>query len=317
MGLSSMKICRLNLGLAMLVLLMGTGVPVLADEFAFRDGDRVLLLGNTVMERAQESEWLEAGLVLAAPGTDFIVRNLGWSGDTVFGEARSYFGPPAEGFDRLRKQVSEFKPTVVFVCYGAVAAWDGEAGMEAFLAGYRELLKMLRAESAVREIIVLSPPPAENPGAPLPDMTAYNENLGLYAAAIGVMTGELDSRFADWFGGMQSVLDESDAKLTDNGIHFNDGGYRQLAKVAVTSLGLPWRVDEADAAVVAGLREKIKRKNRLYFHRWRPTNETYLFGFRAHEQGQNAKEIPMYDPLVAKADAEINELKRALDNHED
>jgi hypothetical protein len=36
-----------------------------------------------------------------------------------------------------------------------------------------------------------------------------------------------------------------------------------------------------------------------------------LFGFRKHEQGQNAKEIPMFDPLIEAADKRIQELKRA------
>jgi lysophospholipase L1-like esterase len=296
---------------AMAVLLCGAG-SARAGDFSLRDGDRVLLLGNTVVERAQESEWLETGLALSAPNADVAVRNLGWSGDTVFGEARSYFGPPVEGFDRLRKRVRAFQPTVIFVCYGAVAAWEGEAGLESFLGGYRELLKMLRTESAVRELVVISPPPAENRGAPLPDMRGYNEMLGAYAAAIRVMTEELDCRWVDWYGGMQAVFDEEGEPLTDNGIHFTGDGYRRLARLMATSLGLPWSVDELNVEALEGLRQKIKRKNRLYFHQWRPTNETYLFGFRAHEQGQNAKEIPMYDPLVAKADDEINALKRGL-----
>jgi hypothetical protein len=32
-------------------------------------------------------------------------------------------------------------------------------------------------------------------------------------------------------------------------------------------------------------------ENDLFFHRFRPANSTYLFGFRKHEQGQNAKEM--------------------------
>ena len=51
-------------------------------------------------------------------------------------------------------------------------------------------------------------------------------------------------------------------------------------------------------------------KNRLYFHRWRPENETYIFGFRKKEQGQNAVEIPQFDPLVAAKEAEINAAKK-------
>jgi hypothetical protein len=64
-----------------------------------------------------------------------------------------------------------------------------------------------------------------------------------------------------------------------------------------------------DCEQVERLRAAIIEKNRLYFYRWRPQNETYLFGFRKHEQGQNAREIPQFDPLVAKAETEIGKLR--------
>ena len=56
------------------------------------------------------------------------------------------------------------------------------------------------------------------------------------------------------------------------------------------------------------LRSAIRKKNELYFYRWRPQNETYLFGFRKHEQGKNAREVAEFDPLVAAAEAEIDKL---------
>ena len=59
------------------------------------------------------------------------------------------------------------------------------------------------------------------------------------------------------------------------------------------------------------LRAAVLKKNELFFHRFRPENATYLFGFRKHEQGQNAKEIPMFDPLIEQAEAEIDKIKRA------
>ena len=57
------------------------------------------------------------------------------------------------------------------------------------------------------------------------------------------------------------------------------------------------------------LRRAIVAKNRLYFYRWRPANVTYLFGFRKQEQGQNAIEIPKFDPLVAAKEQEIAKLR--------
>jgi hypothetical protein len=63
-----------------------------------------------------------------------------------------------------------------------------------------------------------------------------------------------------------------------------------------------------DLQQVEKLHQTIVAKNELYFHRWRPQNETYLFGFRKHEQGKNAREIPLFDPLVAEKEAEIAKL---------
>ncbi len=53
-------------------------------------------------------------------------------------------------------------------------------------------------------------------------------------------------------------------------------------------------------------------KNELFFYRWRPQNETYLFGFRKHEQGKNAKEVAEFDPLVSKAEEEIEKIRKTL-----
>ncbi len=64
--------------------------------------------------------------------------------------------------------------------------------------------------------------------------------------------------------------------------------------------------EQADELLTA-----IERKNTLYFHRWRPENETYLFLFRKHEQGNNAVEIPQFDPLVSDAEQSIERLRQS------
>jgi hypothetical protein len=58
------------------------------------------------------------------------------------------------------------------------------------------------------------------------------------------------------------------------------------------------------------LQGAICEKNALFFNRYRPQNETYLFLFRKHEQGQNAKEIPQFDPLVESKEGEIATLRK-------
>jgi len=50
----------------------------------------------------------------------------------------------------------------------------------------------------------------------------------------------------------------------------------------------------------------------LYFYRWRPQNVTYLFLFRKHEQGRNAKEVLQFDQLVAAKEKEIAKLRQPV-----
>src|SRR3954468_20891027 len=91
--------------------------------FEFKDGDRIVLLGSTIIEREQKFGFLETAIALGAPDKKLTVRNLGWSGDTVFGHARSYFGPPEEGIERLSAHLEMLKPTVVLLCYGSELAF--------------------------------------------------------------------------------------------------------------------------------------------------------------------------------------------------
>jgi hypothetical protein len=115
--------------------------------------------------------------------------------------------------------------------------------------------------------------------------------------------------FIDWFelmGGLpKSGL--SSKPLTENGLHYTQAGYEKLGTKLVHGLGL--KIPEAPPPSLENLRKAVIVKDTLFFNRWRPQNETYLFGFRKHEQGQNAKEIPMFDPLIAQGDISIQKLK--------
>lgn len=311
------------------------GAAVQAEPFAFRDGDRVALVGNTVIERAQTFGHLETLLSLAAGEgvKNLTFRNLGWSGDSVYGDARSYFGPPQEGRDRLKKVIAEVKPTVLMVCYGTSAAmtadrpwtderealkdWKGpESGEALFLKGYDSLLDMMTeaAGESLREVVLISPPPLENLGAPLPDQAERNRRLGHYAGLIESLAKSRGHRFANLWEAMGGdgvkPGEKSPGPLTINGVHYGDAGYTVLAEAWVKELGLSLPDNlSANAKPVVELRQTVKKKNRLFFHRWRPVNETYLFLFRKHEQGQNAKEIPMFDPLIKAEEERIEGLR--------
>ena len=278
------------------------------DGLTFQNNDRVVLLGNTVVERAQKYGHLETALTLAAGEKNLRFRNLGWSGDTVYGDARSYFGPPQEGFDRLRTDLGRIKPNVVIICYGAVASFEGDDGLMDFIKGYNRLLDMINSAANPRAIVLVSPPPAESLGTPMPDMSKQNERLETYRAAISKLASIRKIYFADLFGEMKG----SNTGLTNNGLHYTEKGYAVLSSKLVKAMGLTLpTAKQIFSKSGQDLRAKIVKKNKLFFFHWRPANETYLRLFRKHEQGNNAKELEKFIPIIEAHESEIDGLKTA------
>jgi lysophospholipase L1-like esterase len=269
----------------------------------FKDGDTVVLLGDAFFERDYNYGHLETMLTSAA-GKDVRIRNLGWSGDTPRCESRSYFGPPAEGFDRLQKQLAEIKPTVVIACYGAVDSFKGEAGVKDFTAACNKLLDMLKASGAA--VVLMSPPAVSNDTKRWPSLEGHAAKQAIYRDALREVAKSRGLAFADLLDATKDVK-----PATVNGVTFTESDYRAIAPAFVRSLGF-----NLDAAALSSaqsnvaLTKTILEKNRLFFHRWRPQNETYLFGFRKHEQGNNGVEIPQFDPLVAEKEKEIARLRK-------
>ena len=58
------------------------------------------------------------------------------------------------------------------------------------------------------------------------------------------------------------------------------------------------------------LRETVVRKNRLYFHRWRPRNVAFLTGERNREQVPSHGDVPKFTPLVEAEEKKIHELAK-------
>jgi hypothetical protein len=154
----------------------------------------------------------------------------------------------------------------------------------------------------------------ENLGKPRPDPAVRNKVIRQYADAVRDVAAKRGHRFVDLFEAVPETPAAADARSTDNGLHLTARGYREVAvRTAAAAFGV--EADKARAAVDAGsgdyeeLRRVIGEKNELFFHRWRPQNETYLFGFRKHEQGRNAAEIPQFDPFIAEKEKEIAKLR--------
>jgi lysophospholipase L1-like esterase len=381
-------------------------------RFELKDGDRIILVGDTLIERDQRYGYLETLISISNPDKNLVFRNLGWSGDSVGGVSRSGFDPPDVGFEQLRQQILAVKSTVVVIGYGMADSFAGEAGLPAFEQGLFRLLNVI--DSTKARVAFLSPVAHADMGRPLPDPAGHNRDLELYRDLIKRLAGQRKAAFVDLFDQFRlfySAGPEHQSKrhelLTDDGIHLTQEGSREAAIFIADQLGFnetlvprvlvlandgnmiseegtrairvekagtglrfeaidrflpippagragarnrlfldPWRlvihdlaqgayalkidgiqVATADASQwekgvvlksgpqfeqVEALRTAINRKNDLFFYRWRPQNITYLLGFRKHEQGNNAVEIPQFDPLVADQEKIIARLKKPI-----
>ena len=375
-----------------------------AEKFEFRDGDRIILLGNTLIEREGNFGYIETLLTRHFPQKNLTFRNLGYSAESVSGDSRAMFDTAKEGFQRMVNQVAEASPTVIFIGFGQNAAYEGEEGLQGFMDGYRNLVEILEASNEAR-FVVLSPPALEKLAAPLPDPAEQNGRVEKYVEAIQAFATEKEFFFIDLYRPLLVAYGgDADRNWTDNTIHFNPYGYWRLSFILAEAIGLEerdWKaildlekfqidgagvrfdsihydekgglqllltdrtvpipnppvgsrgdfegvlpsrtlwvsglpektydlfIDENTVGTFSStdldegvefplglrgdqaerLRKQIKEKSQLFFYRWRPQNWTYLYGFRKYEQGQNAKETPMFDPLIADLEEEISQTK--------
>ena len=281
---------------------LALGMARAGEAFELRAGDRVVLVGDTLIEREQESGWLETALDTAFAERRFQVRNLGWSADTPAGQSRASFdfADRRKGFERLTQQVAEARPSVVFLGYGMASSFAGEAGLAEFKADLDRLIDTIQrgATQQVR-FVVFSPLRHQKLPPPLPDPASHNAALRLYTEALRDAARARGFAFVDLFDWKPAGRTRD---ATDDGIHLTPAGYRLMAAEVAWQLG--WKA-RLKGEAVEELRQAIIRKNQLFFDRWRPENQTYLLGFRANEQGKNARELPEFDPLIQALEDQI------------
>ncbi|MDE0934343.1 MAG: HEAT repeat domain-containing protein [Mariniblastus sp.] len=267
-----------------------------------QNGDRVVFLGSEFIEQQIKYNYLETELTLRWPDRQIDFINLGWAGDTPSAIARGYFGGAAEGFRRLLEELDRIKPTQIIVCYGA------NSEPAPFQTEFKNLFDELKKRCA--NITVLSHPAVEATRDGRIDPQPANQKRAKISEYLSDFVDSLRDpkiRFVDLFSLSRELFQSGNDKqnwLTHDSIRFTEAGYLEISNRLADEIFSGSR-NGASAANFEKTRKEIFAKNQLFFHRYRPQNETYLRGFRKHEQGQNAKEINQFDALIAQAVARI------------
>ena len=132
-----------------------TSMPLLLEP-----GDRICLIGNTLLERAALFGDLPAVLHAGFPEHELVIRTLAWSADEVD------LMPRPENFADLEQHLLYAKADVILAAYGFNESFAGEAGLPAFEERLAAFVAGLKAKAfngeAAPRIVLLSPIPNEN-----------------------------------------------------------------------------------------------------------------------------------------------------------
>lgn len=204
-----------------------------AEAFTLKDGDRVVFLGNSIFENDFQYGYLELALTTRFADKGVTFRNLGWTGDNVWGEARSTYTNPPTPYEHLMEDITKTQPTVVFLGYGGVEAQEGQAGVPHFKEGLNKLLDKIE-ELGANAVLLSTIPVVSSDTAQHIDQR--NADLELYSKAISEVATQRKKQFIDIYN---PILNTSKKEsIIENTVHLNELGYYYLATTLEKALGL-------------------------------------------------------------------------------
>lgn len=268
-----------------------------ADEpLKLQANDKIVILGNTFAERMQQYNNWETLLHSRFPKEQLVVRNLGFSADTITVRLRS------QDFQDHGHTLIDHQPNVILACFGFNESFSGPKGLEAFekdlaqfLADLKELKYPTQAYSRgnttpvqqdksgeVKQtptIVLISPIANEDlEKRGILAGTNNNPNLELYTKAMAKVAKAAGVKFVDLYHPTLKLFADSGTDYTINGCHLNEKGDAAVAAILDEALFGTTNSPSGDRA--AAIRKEVAEKNHQFFHDYRSVNGFYIYGGR-------------------------------------
>jgi lysophospholipase L1-like esterase len=202
---------RLLCGFAGVIALAAASPAPAADQFFFKDGDSVAIIGDSITEQRLYTEYIETWTVTRFPKWKITFRNVGIGGDTSPG-----------GDKRFERDVVSFKPTAMTVDFGMNDGGYGafnEARYNAYMKGLQSMAD--KAKAAHIRVAWITPQPIE-PGEDGPAKNVYNTTLERFSAGVKEIADKNRGLFVDQFHPFLDVLDKARAADAKNHIGGGD-----------------------------------------------------------------------------------------------
>jgi lysophospholipase L1-like esterase len=226
------------------LLLLAQAPDCRAEEFAIRDGDTVVFLGDSITAARTYGKIIENYTLLRYPGRKVRFVNAGVGGDTAAG-----------GLKRLERDVFARHATLLTVAYGVNDIGWGtradEAHKRAYIDGIRGIVQECK-KRGVRVYIcsaaVTGADPAKSENDFLQKMCDEGMELSrsLGGGAIDVQRAMRGIQKKVWAANAGAAdKGKRDTLHADDGVHLNDLGQLAMGFAILKGLGAPADVSEA------------------------------------------------------------------------
>ena len=267
----------------------------------FNKGDRILLYGNSFIERMQQNGFLEATIQLANPGKKIEMRSLAWTGDEL-----GYRLRPERYVNHLKKLLELWPANHVILGFGLYESFAGASGIKKFKEDLSGYLNEIERRHPNAKIIILSPIATENLNhSHFPNSKKRNNEIKSYSDVMSSVAELRNIHFIDLFEFTKAQYNVHDNSLTQNSIHLNSNGHELIAtKISRSILG-DQKYNALDERRIRSIAKAVSLKSKHVSNVVRPVNTVLYFGVRGRANEYNS-EIPRYHELITRSDLRIH-----------
>ena len=231
------------------VLIVCGAASARAADFFFKDGDVVVMIGDSITEQHLYSNYVEMWTVTRYPNWKLTFRNVGIGGDRSPG-----------GNSRFARDVLLHKPTAMTVDFGMNDGGYGAFSENVFKPYMDGLQGMAnQAKAANIRVAWATPQPLDNAEQGPTALTGYNQTLEKFSDGVKVIADKNGGLFVDQFHPYLAALDRARGKgpkydriTAGDAVHPGPPGQALMAASILKGLSFPSLVSSAEIDAAGG-----------------------------------------------------------------
>src|SRR6266699_1699674 len=221
-----------------------------AENFALKDGDRVVFYGDSITDQRLYTTFTETYVLTRFPRMRVSFVHSGWGGDRVSGGA----GGPIDV--RLQRDVIAYKPTVLTIMLGmndgSYRAFNPDI-FERYSSGFESIVQTVKQALPGIRITAIQPSPYDDVTRPPTFSGGYNSVLVRYGQFLSELAARENLTLADLNTPVVAALEKAKSldpalaqKLLPDRVHPGPGGHLLMAEALLKAWHAPGLVSSVE-----------------------------------------------------------------------